>query len=207
MSFTVVKIALSGDVARDAGMRGKSTTSTTETVLHTTNVSSLSLRTVGITLTAKSGISGTTIYVRVRRDSSSGEILLEGSTTSSTETLIAAGEFPKGSGVFVWTAWSSSSSVAAYLGENRCGLVGGDFVFRPRTQSLSIPVKLGVTKLKVASLINYVAVNGFSALAPATFEMPAEGILMSGLQIFYQTLQAGEELLAVSVEGSVLGIG
>ncbi|MEM2169873.1 MAG: hypothetical protein QW186_08770 [Candidatus Bathyarchaeia archaeon] len=202
MGFTFGKATLTlGDVVRDVGMRGKSSTAGSETVVHTTDFSTANIARVGINLTARNSNSGYKAFAKVRRDSIDGEILLEGFMYDTVETKIASGVFDKGSGVFVWTLWRDNYT--AYLG-SRSGAVGGSIVLGINASPTVMPIKLSLTSLRAASLISPAAINGFGCLNPITYSMPAANTFFSNLTITVATVYAGEEFVALSMEGWIL---
>lgn len=189
------------DVGRDIGMRGKSTTSSSETVLHTTDFSGLNIQEVGIVLTGRSGANSPCTF-RVRRDGVNGEILLEGTTSSQTEVFLASGIFSKGSGKFVWTAYNPGG-YQSIIG-NKSGIVGGLIVMKS-VDEITIPVKTSLSRLKVATLQDYVIINGFNIFGFKTLDLPASNMFFDGIRI-KQLYPGAEEMIALGAEGYVLVI-
>lgn len=202
MSFTFGKATLTlGDVVRDVEMRGKSSTATTETVVHTTDFSTANIVKVGINLTARNSNTGYYAYAKVRRDSITGEILLEGFMYDTVEAKIGSGVFAKGTGVFVWTLWANAYT--AYLG-SRSGMVGGSIIVGIAASPTVMPIKLSLSSLKAASLISPATVNGFACLGPTTVTMPAPNTFFSDLTIAVATVYAREDFVALSMGGWIL---
>lgn len=204
MGFVFGKATLTlRDVVRDVGVRGKNTSATTETVIHTTDWSTANIERVGINLTAYNPTANYRAYVKVRRDSINGEILLEGFVVSTSEARVGSGIFSKGSGVFVWTLWTDGAT--GYIG-SRSGIVGGTIVLNINASPTVLPIKLSLTSLRIASLINIAIVNGYVCQNPVTYTMPASNTFFNGLTIVMTSVYTMEEFVAISMEGWILTI-
>lgn len=197
-----------GNIYRDVGMRGRSTTSSTETVLYTVSIDPSLYPYVFISLTGWTSSASNPATLRVRRDSARGEILLQGSTASTTEVLIARGIFPTGSGVFVWTAAAGYTGYYAVIGfrsgmlayDNNCMLIplGSSRVY--------IPGKFSLRKIKGASLIEPVFVCGMTFLDVTEGNALVDNMFLDGIEINTASRYIGEEHIVLCIEGKILTI-
>ncbi|MEM0506803.1 MAG: hypothetical protein QXW58_06075 [Thermosphaera sp.] len=197
-----------GNIYKNVGMRGLSTSSTSETVLYTASIDPSLYPYVFISLTGRASSSGYTATFRVRRNSVSGEILLQGSTTSSSEVLIARGIFPIDSGVFVWTASISSTAASAIIG-SRSGMLAYDdncTLIPLGSNRVYIPGRFSLKKIKGASLIDPVSVCGVIIQNVTEGNVLADNMFLDGIEINTTTQYIGEEHIVLSIEGKILTI-
>jgi len=185
-------------------MRGLKTDALTETVLYTVTLNTAISSKVGINFTGYASYNTYQHYWKVRRDSLTGPILFEAQGNPTTETLFANAMVDMGSGVFVFTGWSGGAGEYTILG-NRCGVIAGWLTFKPTSTTTVIPIKVGVSQMKIASLINACNVNGFQALASTLYTMPTSNMFFSQLTVMQASLHS-EEFIAISITGIIITV-